>query len=76
MKWYRVVLQSWRGNYRSAYHGDQHGTSLADAKRRVELSFQRNGWLDDEVTKFSIELEFDEKRTKHFDDNDLWGPYI
>ncbi len=76
MKWYRVKLNSWRGISQSSYYGDQHGTSLADAKKRVELAFSRNGWLDDEVTKFSIELEYDEKRTKVFDDKDLWGPYM
>lgn len=76
MKWYRLKLQVWRGKAESAYHADQHGTSLFDAKKRVELAFSRHGWFDDEVTKFNIELEYDEQRTKHFEDHDLWGPYM
>jgi hypothetical protein len=76
MKWYNVTLQSWRGKIGSSYGGGQHGTSLADAKKRVELAFSRNGWLDDEVTKVSIELEYDDKRTELFNEKDLWGPYM
>lgn len=76
MKWYRVKAVVRHGSQVASNWYDQHGTSLDDASQRVLAVTRRNGWLGDEATKIEIEVEFDEKRTKHFDDHDLWGPYM
>lgn len=75
MKWYKVIVQSWQGSRKRAYHGDQHGTSLDNAMNRCVDTLRKNGWLNSSVTKFTVEIEFDEKRTKTFDEKKAWGPY-
>lgn len=65
-----------RDGVRTSLLSDQHGTSLDDAQKRLLLSYRRNGWLDDEATKMEFKIEYDPARTKKFDDNDLWKPYL
>ncbi|QDH93978.1 hypothetical protein SEA_EVY_117 [Streptomyces phage Evy] len=76
MKWYKVKTVVTYGSQVASNWFDKNGTSIDDVTQRVLAVTRRNGWLDDGATKLELEIEFDEKRTKHFDDNDLWGPYI
>lgn len=76
MKWYKVKTKVTYGSQVSTNWFPKSGTSVEDVTQRALAVTRRNGWLDDNVTKLEIEIELDEVRTKHFDNNGLWDPYI
>lgn len=77
MKWFNVTTKvTYTGGQSMSNWGQRAGTSLHDATQREMASLQRSGWLDDSAVDLSLKLEYDEVRTKLFNQKDLWGPYL
>lgn len=76
MKWFKVELRIVEDGRLYESWGHQHGNSEKEAKEKYIRSLKKAGWLGDGLTEFKLSFTLDSKRTKYFDDNNLWGPYL
>lgn len=76
MKWFLVEVRIVEdgGVMNSSSH--QCGTSEKEVKEKYVKSLKKSGWLGSGLTEFKLDVKLDSRKTKYFDDNDLWGPYL
>lgn len=76
MKWFYVKIRIVENEMVYENIGGDIANSEEELRAKRMKSLRKAGWLSDDMVEFKMEISFDQKRTKHFDDNDLWGLYV
>jgi hypothetical protein len=51
------------------------GNSEKEVREAYIDALRKAGWLTNDLTKFELNVKLNKKKTKYFDDNDLWEGY-
>lgn len=75
MKWFHCKLRIVDAGQVMESTGHIHGESEDDAKRRKVAGLKKAGWFTDELQEFKMDLTYDERLTKIFDEQGKWKDY-
>lgn len=75
MKWFKFTFRIVDSGQFMEGFGHIHGKSEKDARARKIAGLKKAGWFTDELKEFNLDLEFDERLTKVYDENGKWEGY-
>lgn len=73
MKWYKFSLRMLDRDVLKVENGFMLALTESDARARKISLLREAGWLSNQLTEFTLNIELDEKLTKDYDDNNKWG---